>query len=78
MNNLPQTLASIKELLDKMTRSDMFRKTKHCQERIYKTLVNGYNYINAVIYRGEKLEQGIVEYFLHHLKTAQKKYGVKA
>lgn len=78
MNNLPETLSEIKSILDALTRSDVFKQTQHCHERIYKTLVNGYNYIFAVIQKKAVLEQGIFSYFLHHLETAKKRFEVKA
>ena len=78
MGDLVQTLADIKELLDKLTRSDMFKRTKHCHTDIFKSLVNDYNYIHAVIQQRVKLEQGIASYFLHKLKTAKETFEVKA
>lgn len=80
MDDLVQTLADIKKILDALTKSDIFRGTQYCHERIYKTLVNGYNYIYAVIQKKVKLEQeqGIIIYFLHHLKKAEERFKVEA
>ena len=78
MGDLAKTLAEIKALLDALTRSDLFKKTKHCHTGIYSSLVNGFNYIFSVLEGKVELEEGIVIYFLHKLKTAKQYFEVKA